>query len=93
MTCYKLSAPRKALKTMQTTKKQDAEWVQPGGLLTTFGIKRAMAYVLAERGEIEMISLRPKGAKRGLSLVNVDSVRQFIQRRRDAAQAIAGGVQ
>lgn len=59
-----------------------AEWTRPGNLEPIFGIGRKFAYILADRGEIEMISLKPLGAKRGVALVNIPSVRAFIDRRR-----------
>ena len=61
------------------------EWVRPGKLEQRFGITRTMVYLLATRGEIELVSLKPPGASRGLALVNVDSVRSFIERRRAAS--------
>lgn len=68
-----------------------AEWTRPGNLEPLFGIGRKLAYILADRGEIELVSLKPAGARRGVALVNLPSVRAFIERRRKKPASIATG--
>jgi hypothetical protein len=50
----------------------------------SFGISRTQAYALVKRGEIEAVSLKPEGARSGLRVYLVQSVRDFIERRRQA---------
>ena len=68
---------------------KDAEWSRPAKIEAGYGIGRPMQYELAARGEIEMVSLKATGAKRGVALVNVASVRAMIERRRQAARETA----
>jgi hypothetical protein len=43
-----------------------------------FGIKRGILYQLIAANEIKSVSLRKKGAKTGLRLVSVPSIREFL---------------
>ena len=66
------------------------EFCRPGDLLRTFGIGRSQAYLLGQRREIDLISLKPPGTRKGVTLVDVGSVRRFIERRRAASAASTG---
>jgi hypothetical protein len=68
-------------------------WVRPGKLPAHgFDIGRSQVYQLAVRGEIELVSLKAPGARRGVALVRLDSVRQFIERCRAGNAAEQAGV-
>ena len=45
-----------------------------------FGLTRAFYYALIERGAIRSACLRRRGALTGVRLVNVESVRSYIER-------------
>ena len=68
---------------------QEPEFCQPGGIEPMFGIGRSKLYELADRGEIELIHCRQPGQKRGLCLVRVASVRDYIERCRCTSSAAA----
>ncbi|HOC01274.1 MAG TPA: hypothetical protein PKM43_21300 [Verrucomicrobiota bacterium] len=59
----------------------EPEFIRLNTLQAMFGIGRSLAYVLAERGEIQMVHLRPPGTKKGTCIVALQSVRDFIARR------------
>jgi len=52
----------------------------PGKRDPYFGLSRARFYKAEALGEIKMISVRQRGALRGVRLVVYDSVRAFIRR-------------
>jgi hypothetical protein len=52
----------------------------PGKRDPYFGLSRAWFYKAEALGEIKMISVRQRGALRGVRLVVYDSVRAFIRR-------------
>jgi hypothetical protein len=43
-----------------------------------FGLGRTLLYEYAKRGWVKLIHLRPPGAKRGVTLVDLESVRELI---------------
>ena len=57
----------------------------PGKRDPHFGLSRGWYYKAASIGEIKMVSIRQRGALRGVSLVVYDSVSDYIHR------AAAGG--
>jgi hypothetical protein len=59
----------------------DTEFVDLAGLRQRFGIRRSLAYLLIEDGSIRSVSLRRRGAAKGKRLVDVASVRRFLQSR------------
>ena len=59
----------------------DAEFVDLRGLQERFGIRRSLAYLLIEDGAIKSVSLRRCGAAKGKRLINVASVRDFLNSR------------
>ena len=56
----------------------DPEFIDLPGLQRVFGIKRSLAYVLISEGAIKSVSLRRRGYLRGKRLVDVASVRDFL---------------
>lgn len=54
------------------------------GLQQLFGIRRGLAYHLAQTGEIESYSLKQGNEKRGKRLFDVRSVREFLASKRDS---------
>jgi hypothetical protein len=52
----------------------------PGKRDPHFGLSRGWYYKSAELGEIKMVSIRQRGAVRGVRLVVYDSVRDYISR-------------
>jgi hypothetical protein len=59
----------------------DAEFVDFRGLQSLFGIKRSLAYLLIADGAIKSVSLRRRGALKGKRLIDVASVRDFLNSR------------
>jgi len=56
------------------------------GVQELFGIRRGLAYHLAETGQIESISLKEKGEVRGKRLFDVRSIRKFLDSKRENRQ-------
>ena len=54
------------------------EFCRPADLRPLFGIGRTYTYALLNDGKIRSINLRRRGAKTGLRLIDVASVRQFL---------------
>jgi len=69
---------------IKASTQHDAEFVDVEGLRQRFGIKRSLAYQLLQDGAIHGVSLRRNGRQRGKRLFDVESVRTFLQGRRDA---------
>jgi len=63
------------------------EYVDCHGLEISFGIKPGLAYHLLGAGDIEGVSLKRRGQKRGKRLFNVASVRAFLEKQAAVAQA------
>jgi hypothetical protein len=59
----------------------DPEFVDIPGLQSRFGIKRSLAYLLIADGAIKSVSLRRRGALKGKRLIDVASVRDFLNSR------------
>jgi hypothetical protein len=59
----------------------DPEFVDLPGLQARFGIRRSLAYLLIEEGSIKSVSLRRRGALKGKRLIEVASVRDFLNSR------------
>jgi hypothetical protein len=53
---------------------------RPGERDPHFGLARSWYYQAAAQGEIKLVSLRHRGAIRGVRLVSYDSVLEHIQR-------------
>lgn len=64
-----------------TSPTADAEFIDLAGLRERFGIRRSLAYLLIEDGAIKSVSLRRCGAAKGKRLINVASVRDFLNSR------------
>jgi hypothetical protein len=45
-----------------------------------FGIPRSSAYMLEQSGEIRCVRLRKRGSQRGRVLIDLDSVRHYLER-------------
>ncbi len=58
----------------------NSEFCRMGDLRRLFGIVRSTAYVLAKEGHIKTCSLRRKGQARSIRLVDVASVRAYLNR-------------
>ena len=56
-----------------------SEFCRMADLRRLFGITRATAYQLANAGRIRTVSLRQRGQARGVRLVNVASVRAYLE--------------
>jgi hypothetical protein len=59
----------------------NSEWTDYLGFQELFGIRRSLAYHLAQIGAIKSISLRESGEKRGKRLFHVLSARQYLNSR------------
>jgi len=59
----------------------DPEFIDLPGLQSRFGIKRSLAYLLIAEGAIKSVSLRRRGALKGKRLIDVASVRDFLNSR------------
>jgi hypothetical protein len=59
----------------------DPEFIDLPGLQSRFGIKRSLAYILIAEGAIKSVSLRRRGAVKGKRLIDVASVRDFLNSR------------
>jgi hypothetical protein len=58
----------------------EPEFVRLADLQRLFGIKRGHAYQLMHDGAIQSVCLRRRGHKRGVRLVSVASVREYLKR-------------
>jgi hypothetical protein len=65
----------------------NSEWTDYLGFQELFGIRRSLAYHLAQIGAIKSISLRESGEKRGKRLFHVPSARQYLNARLQAAES------
>jgi hypothetical protein len=59
----------------------DPEFIDLPGLQSRFGIKRSLAYLLIADGAIKSVSLRRRGTLKGKRLIDVASVRDFLNSR------------
>jgi hypothetical protein len=57
---------------------REPEFVDSYGLKAGFGMSRSLAYVLAQAGLIQSVSIRRPGADRGKRLWRVSSVRRYL---------------
>lgn len=57
-----------------------SEFCRMGDLRRMFGIVRSTAYVLSKEGHFKTVSLRRKGQARSIRLVDVASVRAYLNR-------------
>jgi hypothetical protein len=55
------------------------EFIRPSQIQARFGISRSVAYELIGIGKIKSKVLRRPGNIRGMRLVSVESIRQFIE--------------
>jgi hypothetical protein len=60
------------------TSQLEPEFCRMGDLRKLFGISRSMAYLLINEGKIKSVSLRRLGNAKGVRLVYVSSVRQYL---------------
>jgi len=69
------------------------EWVRlpkPGHLCPYSGLSRTTLFQLAKEGKVKSISLRKRGAARGIRLIGYDSLMEYL-RGLAAAQCDEGG--
>jgi hypothetical protein len=57
---------------------REPEFVDSYGLKAGYGINRSLAYVLAQAGLIQSVSIRRPGADRGKRLWRVSSIRRYL---------------
>lgn len=60
------------------TSQLEPEFCRMGDLRKLFGITRSMAYLLIDEGKIKSVSLRRHGNAKGVRLVYVASVREYL---------------
>jgi len=58
---------------------QGPEWARIPDIDQRFGIRRSKLYELIQSGEVVSTCIRRKGAKSGVRLINVESVREFLR--------------
>jgi hypothetical protein len=58
----------------------DAKYGRVSDVTALFGLGKPIQYLYAKRGWITMVHLRPPGAKRGVTLVDLGSVQALIER-------------
>ena len=56
----------------------EPEFLRVKGVELMFGIKRRKLYALMAEGKIKSKTLRSRGAVRGVRLIDIQSVREFI---------------
>lgn len=61
------------------TTENQAEYGRFADLEHRFGIKRSMAYELIGKGQIKSAVVRRKGARCGIRLIDLASVRDFLR--------------
>jgi hypothetical protein len=61
------------------------EFCRMSDLRILFGLSRAMGYVLVNEGKIRSVSLRRPGHLTGVRLVDVASVREFLNSRAESS--------
>ena len=78
--CKSVSVKRKTTITVHEPARyaREPEFVDSYGLKAGFGISRSLAYVLAQEGLIQSVSIRRPGADRGKRLWRVSSVRKYL---------------
>ena len=65
--------------TTNNTTPVEPEWVRPGVAADRFGLSRPYLYHLMSEGVVRYRSLKRPGASRGPRIVNVASLRDFIE--------------
>ncbi len=58
---------------------QQVEYGRFADLERCFGIKRSAAYELIGRGKIKSAVIKKKGARSGIRVINLASVREFLR--------------
>jgi hypothetical protein len=66
------------------------EFIRIGDARKIFGLGRTYCYNLITDGKIRSVVLRKRGAKTGVRLLDVDSVRAFLQANFDNGEANRG---
>ena len=56
----------------------EPEFLRVKGVELMFGIKRGKLYALINEGKIKSKTLRSRGTVRGIRLIDIQSVREFI---------------
>lgn len=56
------------------------EWIRVSQMPTLFGISRSITYELMATKEIKSTLIRKRGVKKGIRLINADSVREFLSK-------------
>lgn len=64
---------------MHITNNIDPEWMSPGDAAKKFGVSRSTLYDWMNRGKIRNSSLKEKHQRHGKRLVNVESLRAYIE--------------
>ena len=64
---------------MDTQTDTQIEFGRFDDLQRRFGIRRSKAYELIQRGQIKSVSVKKKGARSGVRLIDFASVREFLR--------------
>jgi hypothetical protein len=56
-----------------------SEFCRPADCRRLFGVGRSYVYQLIASGDVKSISLRKRGAKTGIRLIDVQSVRDYLR--------------
>jgi hypothetical protein len=62
------------------------EFCRPAQMSNLFGIGRTHSYALIADGKIKSVSLRKRGARFGIRLIDCESVRQYLRSQMEGAQ-------
>ncbi|MBI4024763.1 MAG: hypothetical protein HY360_07250 [Verrucomicrobia bacterium] len=60
--------------------------MRPGDARKIFGLGRTFCYGLIAEGKIRSVVLRKRGAKTGVRLLSVDSIRDFLHHAMERAE-------
>jgi hypothetical protein len=74
---------------LQTARPEFVRMPRPGSVCPWTGLGRSYLYQLATEGKIKTLSLRKRGAARGVRLIKLDSVLEYLAR---MEKEQAGGV-
>lgn len=73
MTPNQITAP-----VIQTARPEFVRMPKPGSVCPWSGLGRSYLYQLATEGKIKTLSLRKRGASRGVRLIRLDSVLEYL---------------
>jgi predicted site-specific integrase-resolvase len=65
---------------MATTATKVSEWGNAKQVFEQFGIARGSLYRFADAGWIKSVSIKNKGARKGVRLFNLQSIREMLEK-------------